>query len=75
MLSAFLGVVMLPDLALALLLHEVKQDSGNGTFLRETSRSLAAKGGMPNESDGASYTFDIHSQLAEFACRCDSPDP
>ena len=45
MLSAFLGVVMLPDSAFALLLHEVKQDSGNGTFLRETSRSLAAKEG------------------------------
>ena len=37
---------------------------GNGTFLKETSLSPVAKGGMSHESDGASHASHGHSQLA-----------
>ena len=66
---------MLPDSVFVLLLHGTKQDSGNGTFLRETSRSPKAKGGMPHESDGDSYASDVHPQRAELDGRCGSTDP
>ena len=37
---------------------------GNGTFLKETSLSPVAKGGMSHESDGAPHASHGHSQLA-----------
>ena len=59
-------VVMLSCPERRILLHGMKRDSGNGTFLKETSRSLRAKGGMSNESVRDSGPAYLHSWLAEF---------
>ena len=57
-------VVMYPAQPLFALYRRVKQGLGNRTFLKETSLSPVAKGGMSHESDGAPHASHGHSQLA-----------